>query len=195
MNTTPLAHTAPVMHTPRSTHTKSRLRQKQQEAFLPDDHHFYGKVSDHLDSLETEAAHHKQTTANTDARERQAMANFVEREHTLKTEIAPHNDKIKSTTAEKNNLQADAANKKSNLATAQEEHARSIRDNVATKQQAQEEEQNLQAQLRDLNHINHNLENELAAHTNELNNIRAENARLRTHVVSFQSQAHNILAC
>lgn len=195
MNMTPLAYTTPVLHTPRSTHTKTRLRQKQQEVFSPDDHHFYGKVSDHLDSLELEVAHHKQTTANTEARERQAMANFADREHTLKMEIALHNDKIKSTTAEKNNLQVDVANKKTTLASAQDEHARAIRDNIATKQQAQEEEQNLQSQLRDLIHTNHNLEKELAVHTNELNNIRAENARLRSHVVSFQSQAHNILVC
>merc|ERR1712137_628373 len=116
-------------------------------------------------------------------------------EHTLKMEIALHNDKIKSTTAEKNNLLVDVANKKTNLASAQDEHARAIRDNIATKQQAQEEEQNLQSQLRDLIHTNHNLESELAVHTTELNNIRAENARLRSHVVSFQSQAHNILVC
>merc|ERR1712137_769835 len=144
---------------------------------------------------ELEAAHHKHTTANTEARERQAMANFVEREHTLKMEIALHNDKIKSTTAEKNNLHAEVANKKINLAAAQDEHARSIRDNIAAKQQAQQEEQDLQNQLRDLIHTNHNLERELAVNTDELNNVRAENARLRSHVVSFQSQAHNILVC
>jgi len=89
----------------------------------------------------------------------------------------------------------DVANKKTNLATAQDEHARAIRDNLSTKQQAREEEQNLQNQLRDLTHTNHDLQNELAVHTSELNNVRAENARLRSHVVSFQSQAHNILAC
>jgi len=87
----------------------------------------------------------------------------------------------------------DVANKKTNLASAQDEHARVIRDNAAAKQQAQDEEQSLQNQLRDLNHTNHNLEHELAVNTDELNNIRAENARLRCHVVSFQTQAHNIL--
>merc|ERR1712064_170367 len=106
-----------------------------------------------------------------------------------------HNDKIKSTTAEKNNLQVDVANKKTSLASAQDEHARAIRDNILTKQHAREEEQNLQSQLRDLTHTNHDLENELAVHTNELNTIHAENARLRSHVKSFQSQAHDILAC
>lgn len=179
--------------TPRSTNTKIRLMQKQQEVFSPDDHHFYGKVSDHLNNLELEVAQHKQITVNTEAREKQAMADFVEREHTLKMEIALHNDKIKLTTEEKNNLQLDVANKKTNLASAQDEHARSIRDNAAAKQQAQEEEQSLQNQLRDLNHTNHNLEHELAVNTDELNNIRGENARLRSHVVSFQTQAHNIL--
>merc|ERR1712196_386211 len=108
-------------------------------------------------------------TANTETRERQAMANFAEREHTLKVEIALHNDKIKSTTAEKNNLRVDVADKKTSLASAQDEHARAIRDNILTKQHAREEEQNLQSQLRDLTHTNHDLENELAVHTNELN--------------------------
>jgi len=176
-------------------HTKARLRLKQGEVFSPDDRHFYGKVSDHLDQLEAEAEHHRQNIAQTELRERTAAANFAEREHHLKSEIALHNDKISQNTAEKSKLERDVLRQKSGLQAVKNEHERVIRDNVALQQQTQSEEQELRRQLDDVSQTKRNLQDELARHNSDLDNLRAENGRLRAHVMSFQQNVHNILAC
>jgi len=186
-----LATPVSIMHTPRSTHTKARLQKKQREVFLPDNH-FFGKVSDHLDNLEVEVLHHKQATADTEARERNAMLNFNDREHTFKVEIAVHKGKIASNTAAKKSLQQEIVRKKESLASAQDEHEQSIQENIGAKQRAQKEEQKLQNELRDLNHTNHSLQSALAVNTDELNNVRAENERLRGQMASFQREVHNM---
>jgi len=194
----PPASSTATMCTPRarpsSHHTKARLRMKQRETFLPDDHHFYGKVTDHIDQLEAEAERHRQNAAATEARERNAAANFADREHRLKTEISAHNDKISAATMEKNRLEGEVSHKKMMLNTTHTEHARAVQENVAAQHLGQAEEQNLQRQLRDVNQTNAHLRNELAALNNDLSNLRAETSRLRTHLMSFQRDAHSILA-
>merc|ERR1712063_46857 len=187
-----LASTAASIYSPHNQ-TKARLRMKQQEVYHPDDHHFYGKVSDHIDKLAGEVELHRQSAAQTEARERSATASFMERELQLKREIDMHNDKITANTSEKNHLQREALQKQTDLNTAQEDHARAMRNYVAAQHQAQAEEQDLQRQIRDLNATKHSLRSELARHASDLDNLRAENVHLRNHVVYFERDPRNIL--
>lgn len=183
-----LASTAASIYSPHNQ-TKARLRMKQQEVYHPDDHQFYDKVSDHIDKLAVEAELHKQSAAQTEARERNATVSFMEREHQLRREIDMHNDKIAATTSEKNHLQREALQKQTDLNTAREDHARAMQNHVAAQHQALEEEQDLHRQIRDLNTSRHSLQCELARHASELDNLRAENVRLRIHL----RDSHSIL--
>merc|ERR1712137_940666 len=189
----PLASSAASIYSPRYQ-TKARLKMKQREVFLPQDHHFYGHVSDHIDKLEAEAQFHKQSTLQTEARERNMTANFLEREHQLKMDITAQNDILAMNTAEKNHLQQSALLKQTDLHTARDGHARAVQNHVATQQQAHAEEENLQRQIRNVAATNYNLRCELSRHTSDLEILRAETARLRGHVASFERDAHHILA-
>merc|ERR1712137_687951 len=191
--TSPLASSVASMYSPRN-HTKARLRLKQGGAFSRDDHHFYGKVSDHIDQLEAEVEHHRQNIAQTEIRERTAVANFAEREHQLRSEIALHNDKLSQNTVEKSKLEGDVLRQKWGLQAVKNEHERAIRDNVALQHQTQSNEQELRRQIDDVLQTKRHLQEELARHNSDLDNLRAENGRLRTNVMSFQRNVHNILA-